>query len=101
MFRRRFLQLAALSSTGAFAPLATLASTTSRTIIYRVKGFTCPTCAVGLDTLLQRQKGIVSSHSTYPDGKVTVSFHPDVVNDDAIRAFIAEMGFTVEAEHGA
>jgi len=101
MFRRRFLQIAALSSTGVFAPLATLASATSRTIIYRVKGFTCPTCAVGLDTLLQRQKGIVSSHSTYPEGKVTVSFHPDVVTDEAIRAYIAEMGFTVESEHGA
>lgn len=99
MIRRRFLQLVALSGAGALAPLAVMEAAETKTITYMVKGFTCPTCAVGLDTLLGRQKGVVSSSSTYPEGKVTVRFHPTVVTDAAIKGFIAEMGFTVASEH--
>ncbi len=99
MIRRRFLHLVALSGVGALAPLAVMEAADTKTITYMVKGFTCPTCAVGLDTLLGRQKGIVSSNSTYPEGKVTVRFHPGVVTDAVIKSFIAEMGFTVTSEH--
>jgi copper chaperone CopZ len=66
-----------------------------KTAVYQVKGFSCVTCAVGLDTLLGRQKGILSSRSTYPEGKVTVKFDPDAIKPEAIEGFIAEMGFAV------
>ena len=101
MFRRRFLQLVALSSTGALAPLEVVEAATARSVTYLVKGFSCPTCAVGLDTMLGKQKGIVSSKSTYPEGKVIVRFNPDVVTESGIKAFITDMGFTVEAKHQA
>jgi hypothetical protein len=51
--------------------------------------------------MLRQQKGIVSSKSIYPEGKVTVSFNPNVVTEHAICAFITEMGFVVEAGHKA
>lgn len=96
MIRRQFLQLVALSGAVSLAPLEAMAGTDRITVVYHVKGFTCITCAVGLDTLLGKQKGILSSESTYPEGKVTVSFNPKSCSEDSIRAFIAEMGFTVE-----
>ena len=99
MFRRRFLQLVAFSSVGVVAPLEVMGAAATKSVTYLVKGFSCPTCAVGLDTMLRQQKGIASSKSTYPEGKVTVSFSPDVVTENAICAFIAEMGFVVEAGH--
>jgi hypothetical protein len=71
MIRRRFLQFVAVSGAGALAFEAS-GMGTARTMIYQVKGFTCATCAVGLDTLLSKQKGILSSEATYPEGKVTV-----------------------------
>jgi len=94
MFRRRFLGFLAISGAGALAFEAKGAGAAT-TVIYQVKGFSCITCAVGLDTLLGKQKGVLSSHSTYPDGKVTVKFDPDAIEEKSIEGFIAEMGFTV------
>jgi hypothetical protein len=51
--------------------------------------------------MLSRQKGIVSSKSTYPEGKVTVRFNPDKITESTIKAFIADMGFSVKDEHNA
>jgi Cu+-exporting ATPase len=98
MFRRRFLQFLALSGVGALAYEAS-GKGPAKTITYQVKGFSCVTCAVGLDTMLCQKKGILSSHSTYPEGKVTVTFDSEAINEASIRALIAEMGFTVESQH--
>lgn len=102
MFRRQFMQFVALSSVGALSPVETIAAAGPRaTLVLQVKGFTCPTCAVGLDTLLGKKRGIVSSHSTYPGGKVTVVFDPKESSEESIRELIVEMGFTVVGRHQA
>ena len=100
MLRRQFIQAIALSSAGALSPVESIAASGPRTtLILQVKGFTCITCAVGLDTLLAKKKGILSSHSTYPEGKVTVVFNPKESSDLVIREFIAGMGFAVASSH--
>ena len=99
MIRRRFLQLIALSGVSSLAPVEALARGKSKTVIYQVKGFTCITCAVGLDTMLGKQRGVLSSQSTYPEGKVTVRFDPDSAAESSIRAFINDTGFTVVNIH--
>jgi copper chaperone CopZ len=99
MIRRQFIQLVALSGAGALASLDAMGAGPRTTLVLEVKGFTCITCAVGLDTLLGKEKGIMSSHSTYPEGKVTVVFDPKLSTVDSIRKFIAGMGFTVESVH--
>jgi copper chaperone CopZ len=102
MLRRQFIQAVALSSVGALSPVETIAAAGPRaTLILQVKGFTCPTCAVGLDTLLGKERGVVSSHSTYPEGKVTVVFDPKESSEQAVRDFIAGMGFRVTSCHPA
>jgi len=105
MIRRRFLQMAALSGASALAPLEAIATTAAnaaaKTAVFQVKGFSCPTCAVGLDTMFTRTKGIVSSHSTYPEGKVTVRFDPGVINEAQVRAVITDAGFTIVSEQMA
>jgi copper chaperone CopZ len=99
MFRRRFLQWMTLATAGSIAPLEAMAAGARKIVTYRVKGFSCITCATGLDTMLGQQKGIVSSKSTYPDGQVTVGFNPEQITEKAIVAFITDLGFTVESEH--
>ena len=96
MIRRRFLQLATMAGVGGLAPLESMAAAGTKTVTYFVQGFSCITCATGLDTMLSREKGITSSKSTYPEGKVTVSFHPNQTTEQAIVAFISELGFTVK-----
>jgi copper chaperone CopZ len=97
MFRRRFLQFIPLATALGLAPLKAVAKGPSQFVTFRVKGFSCVTCATGLDTMLGQQKGVASSKSTYPDGIVRVAFHPDAISKQQIAAFIAELGFTVEA----
>jgi copper chaperone CopZ len=96
MFRRRFLQLVTMASVGGLAPLEGIAAGTSITVTYMVKGFSCITCATGIDTMLSQQKGITSSKSTYPEGKVTVGFDPKQTNEQAVVTFITSLGFKVE-----
>jgi copper chaperone CopZ len=95
MFRRRFLQIATMASVGGLVPLETTAAGAGKTATFHVKGFSCITCATGLDTMLGREKGINSSKSTYPEGKVTVSFDPGKTSEQAIIKFITVLGFTV------
>jgi Cu+-exporting ATPase len=97
MFRRRFLQLITVATAG-LAPLGAMAAEAGKIVIYRVKGFSCRTCATGLDTMLVQQKGIHSSQSTYPEGTVTVGFDPRQTTEKAIVAFIRDLGFRVEGE---
>jgi copper chaperone CopZ len=99
MFRRRFLQLVTMASVGGLAPLEAVSAAATRTVIYEVRGFTCITCATGLDTLLGQQKGVVSSKSTYPEGKVTVAFDPRQITEQGIVTFITDLGFTVQPDH--
>ena len=95
MFRRRFFKLV---TTGALAPLEAMAAGASKIVTYRVSGFSCITCATGLDAMLRQQKGITSSASTYPQGIATIGFDPEQITEKAIMAFIASLGFTVKDE---
>jgi copper chaperone CopZ len=99
MIRRQFLQFVTMASVGTLAPLEGMAAGASKTVTYLVKGFSCITCATGLDTMLGQQKGVTSSKSTYPDGKVTVGFNPNQITEQAIITFITSLGFTVEGQH--
>jgi copper chaperone CopZ len=97
MFRRKFVQIVALG-TSSVATIATADAKDGKTVTYVVKGFSCITCAVGLDTILQKQKGVSWSKSTYPDGIVKIQFDPKEISEKVIEEFIGEMGFTVEQE---
>lgn len=98
MFRRRFLQLITVAGAGSLTRLSAAASSRTITVTYRVRGFTCATCAVGLDTLLLREKGIAQSHSTYPEGRVTVTFDPELTSKRTIVGLISEMGFHADED---
>jgi copper chaperone CopZ len=91
MFRRRFIQ----SIAGSLATAAGTEAGQHKTVVYHVKGFTCVTCAVGLETLLRRQKGIARVEASYSDGIVHIEFDPSLVTDNSLRGFISEMGFSV------
>ncbi|HEY7307562.1 MAG TPA: heavy metal-associated domain-containing protein [Bryobacteraceae bacterium] len=92
MFRRRFIQNIALAGTGSLAGGETRRR---EEVVYRVQGFTCVTCAVGLETLLRRQKGVTRAEASYPSGIVRIEFDPTLLTDKVLREFISEMGFTV------
>lgn len=111
MIRRQFLQIAALTGATAAASLGGLEAfekhqaqdkldkldaSDTESIAWRVQGFTCVTCAVGLETMLKQQKGVVSVHASYPAASVAIQFHPRIVSKAALRSYISELGFTAE-----
>lgn len=110
MIRRQFIKLATLTGATGLASLGAVdalrehptptGATGGQTVIWHVSGFTCVTCAVGLETLLRREKGVIAVNATYPQGIVTIQYHPDRVSENALRSKIAELGFTAVDENG-
>lgn len=98
MIRRSFIRLMTLAGAGSLPAMH--AATKSGQVIatYKITGFSCVTCAVGLDVMLQRQKGVVWSESEYEAAKTNVCYHPDLVTDEALRDAIADMGFIAEKQ---
>ena len=96
MFRRDFIQrFAAVTSTGLAATAASRDAET-KSVTYNVRGFTCVTCAVGLEVLLRQQKGVVEAKASYKDSAVAIVFRPENTSEDSLKSFINRTGFTVE-----
>jgi copper chaperone CopZ len=100
MFRRSFIRRIALAGSGAVTALVNSAAAAGahKTVTYRIKGFSCITCAVGLDTMLSRQRGVVRSKSSYAEARAVIEFDPALISEDSLKKFIAEMGFVAAAE---
>ena len=101
MHRRNFIR--AMAGGGAGMALLSLeakdkAPSASASVAWTVKGFTCVTCAVGLQTILERQKGIAKVTAQYPSGSVQVAFDSRAVTPVEIRGLIEKAGFTVQDE---
>ena len=109
MIRRQFIKLAALTGATGLASLGTLEPKSAKqaihamgtkTVTWHVQGFTCVTCAVGLEVMLRQQKGVESASASYPSANVTIQFHPDQVSEASLRAFISEIGFKAGEQRG-
>jgi copper chaperone CopZ len=96
MERRRFVQLMTLAGASGLAAMEVKHAAGTKTITWHVRGFTCITCAVGLETMLGKQKGVHSVKATYPDGKVVVQYDPASITEAALKQFISALGFTAE-----
>ena len=112
MIRRQFIKLAAFGGAGGIASLGTLdalahteakrgeGATETKTVSWRVHGFTCVTCAVGLETMLRQQKGVTRAEASYPDAEVTIRFDPGTVSEASLRTFVTSIGFSAEEKKG-
>lgn len=88
--RRRFIQSIACG----LGAVEAASAAQSKTVKYRIEGFTCVTCAVGLDTLLRDKRGILSSKSSYPERTSVIEYNPDIVNENQIKGYVQELGFS-------
>jgi copper chaperone CopZ len=96
MIRRRFLELIALGGAGSLAASGIMKAGETNTVTYKVHGFTCVTCAVGLETMLQKRRGVSWASASYPEATVKIKYHPAMVTQESLEAFISELGFTPE-----
>jgi copper chaperone CopZ len=101
MQRRQFVQWMTLAGVGSLAAMEVKHGGDSKSVTWHVKGFTCVTCAVGLETMLRQQKGVHSVKATYPEGKVVIQYNPASVSEAVLKAFISDLGFTAEPANQA
>jgi copper chaperone CopZ len=96
MFRRTFIQrVTAVAGASGLVITETAKAAENKTLTYKIKGFSCVTCAVGLEVMLRQQKGIARAKASYPDGTVVLGFDPDLITESSIKQFITDTGFTV------
>jgi copper chaperone CopZ len=96
MFRRHFLKRFTLAGASGLASMASMEGGQSKSVTWRIKGFSCPTCAVGLEVMLRDQRGVRRAAASYEKATATIEFDPAVVSEATMRGFIADMGFRVE-----
>ena len=107
MDRRRFLcrlTSAAAASTAVGVELGCGARTAAtpedrvrgtRRVTYQVQGFTCITCAVGLEVMLRGLRGVAEAAASYGENSVAITFDDKVTSEDALKQFISVCGFSV------
>jgi copper chaperone CopZ len=93
MIRRRFLGLATLAGVGGLVTMEGMDLTEQKMVTFRISGFTCITCAVGLETLLQKERGVIRVKSSYPANMATITYRPGVTSESALAEFIESVGF--------
>jgi copper chaperone len=65
----------------------------TRRAVYQVRGFTCITCAVGLEVMLRGLRGVTEASASYPESSVAVAFDEQLISEDALKQFIVSCGF--------
>ncbi len=93
MIRRHFLNLMTLTGASGIAALSAQSFAEQQSITCTVQGFTCITCATGLETLLQRERGVLAVKASYPTGLVRVTFDEKLISQADILNAIQSMGF--------
>jgi anaerobic selenocysteine-containing dehydrogenase len=102
MDRRSFLcgisAAAGAVPTAATATAATPASPKENAVVnWKVNGFTCITCAVGLEVMLRGLNGVARVKATYPANQVSIGYDQHLTNPKTLRDFITVCGFQVQA----
>ena len=98
MERRRFLRrltAAAAASTAVGLELGCGERTATRRVTYQVQGFTCITCAVGLEVMLRGLRGVAQADASYGEHSVAIAFDEQATSEDALKQFITACGFSV------
>jgi copper chaperone CopZ len=101
MIRRKFLGLITLAGASSLATVKAANALEKKTVTYKISGFTCITCAVGLETLLEREKGIIAAKASYPDAIAMVTYHPESISEASIVEAIESMGFHAQTLHAS
>lgn len=92
MIRRKFLGMMALAGAGVVA-MEGMDLAEQKTVTFRITGFTCITCSVGLETLFEKERGVIRVKASYPESKAVITYDPKLTSEGTLVNFIEEAGF--------
>lgn len=93
MDRRNFIRNVAATVPAAGLTMEGAAPKETASAKFSVEGYTCITCAVGLETLLKMEKGVVRAQASYPGKSAEVGYDSRLTNEKVLVDFIAQCGF--------
>lgn len=93
MDRRNFIRNVAATVPAASLTLEAATSKETASVKFSVEGYTCITCAVGLETLLKLEKGVVRASASYPGKSAEVGYDSHLTSEKALVDFIGQCGF--------
>jgi len=102
MDRRNFLRRVSSTATAAgtaglvgIAAAAPAPPKETRSVTWKVDGFTCITCATGLEVMLKGMSGVARVSASWPERSVKIGFDEHLVSEKTLRDFIEVCGFRV------
>ncbi|MEK7533713.1 MAG: heavy metal translocating P-type ATPase [Patescibacteria group bacterium] len=66
--------------------------------LYRIQGMHCASCAVLINTVLQKQKGVESVNASFGAEKLSISFDPNVIPEEKVLGFGKSLGYSFVSE---
>ncbi len=63
------------------------------TVSIRVKGLTCDGCSTSLARALQATRGVKAATVSLEHQQATVTYNPDEVDEERLRAVVHQVGF--------
>jgi Cd2+/Zn2+-exporting ATPase len=68
----------------------------SQTLQAQIGGMDCGSCAKTIEASLQQMPGVNEAAVSFATGRLTASYDPSQVNEEAIHSRISNLGYTVE-----
>lgn len=65
------------------------------TATFVVSGMHCTSCSLRIDGELEEQPGVVSAQTNYAHGSTKVTFDPEQVHVETLKAIITQLGYTI------
>lgn len=66
--------------------------------LYRVEGMHCASCAVLINKILEKQKGVTAVNVSFGAEQLTITFDPKLIGEEKIAALLKTLGYTLVAE---
>ena len=93
MDRRNFIGAVAVAGSASMGmAAASEAAKEDANLVLTVQNFSCVTCAIGLEAVLQKNPAIASAKAEYRTGKVRVGYDSRKITVAGIRDIITDTG---------
>ena len=66
--------------------------------LYHIEGMHCASCAVLINKILSKQKGVVSANANFGSEKLIVQFNPDEISEEKIAKLVKDLGYILVSE---
>lgn len=64
-------------------------------VIFQLEPLSCPSCIKGIERTLLKQEGVDSVKVLFNSGKVKVNFEEKVIQEEAMRKVLKQLGYPV------